>query len=92
MEQLLLATFLDSAKFLNDPPPWFLRHPGPPGGSGDDPNAFLSPLKYFSLPNNSAANLNNFLKNSILHGLILSYTFIDFGKFLAQTSIFTNEK
>ena len=47
---------------------------------------------YSSLPNNRAANLINFLENSILHGLIPSCTFINFGKFQAKTFIFTNKK
>ena len=47
---------------------------------------------YFKVPNNSAANLILFLENSILHGLIPSCTFINFGKFQAKTFIFTNKK
>ena len=49
-------------------------------------------LSYSSLSNNHAAHLINFLKNSNLHALIPTCTFINFGKFQTKTFFFTNKK
>ena len=47
---------------------------------------------YFKLLNNHAANLINFLKNSILHVLIPSCTFINFGEIFHPARLFDLEK
>ena len=49
-------------------------------------------IVYFKLPNNHAANLINFLKNSILHVLIPSCTFINFGEIFHPARLFDLEK